>query len=330
MCALEGKWTLKKFRFLFCNRRVTFSSVYPTGKILIVLLLLAAAAGATAATPLSAVSCVGSAYNGTATDACSVTLTSTAGARSYVSLSSNNPAVTVPAQVVVKHGSLSAGFSATVAAVSTAQAAKITAQAGGVVKTFSISLSPPAGTGTAQLKVNATSIAFGSVVVNTPVAQALTLTSSGTAAVTVNAAAASGTGFSVSGSTFPMTLNPGASLTLEVQFDPASVGSYSGQLTISSNTATQTVALTGTGASHQVGLNWVAPSGSGDPVTGYNVYRAPSGTTSYQRLNSSIETQTAFTDSSVQAGSSYDYIVKSVDSSGVESAPSNTTSVTVP
>jgi len=43
-----------------------------------------------------------------------------------------------------------------------------------------------------------------------------------------------------------------------------------------------------------------------------------------------METQTAYTDTGVQGGQSYIYYVTSVDSSGVESAPSNTTTVTVP
>jgi len=65
------------------------------------------------------------------------------------------------------------------------------------------------------------------------------------------------------------------------------------------------------------------------PISGYNVYRAVGGTTSFAVVNS-MDTQTAYTDSSVQAGQSYNYYVTTVDSSGAESAPSNTTSVTVP
>jgi fibronectin type 3 domain-containing protein len=63
---------------------------------------------------------------------------------------------------------------------------------------------------------------------------------------------------------------------------------------------------------------------------GYNVYRAGAGSTSYQLLNSSSDTQTTYVDSVVQSGQTYDYVVKSVDSSGVESSPSNMSSATVP
>jgi fibronectin type 3 domain-containing protein len=45
-------------------------------------------------------------------------------------------------------------------------------------------------------------------------------------------------------------------------------------------------------------------------------------------LNLSSATQ--YTDNTIQSGTAYDYIVKSVDASGTESAPSNVTTVTIP
>ena len=77
-------------------------------------------------------------------------------------------------------------------------------------------------------------------------------------------------------------------------------------------------------------LAWDAPTSSPDPVAGYNVYRAPSGSTSYQLLSSVNSGELAFTDSNVQAGQTYDYIVESVHASGATSAPSNMASVTLP
>jgi fibronectin type 3 domain-containing protein len=81
---------------------------------------------------------------------------------------------------------------------------------------------------------------------------------------------------------------------------------------------------------HEVDLTWDAPSSSSDPIEGYNVYRSPSGTSQFQLINSSIDVQTIYVDSTVQSGLTYDYIVKSVDYSGVESVPSNQVTVTVP
>jgi hypothetical protein len=110
------------------------------------------------------------------------------------------------------------------------------------------------GTGTAapnpQLTISATSLSFGSVTVNTAATQSLTLTSSGTAPVTVNSVAISGAGFTIVASSFPVTLNPTQSVTLQVQFDPAATGTASGQVTISSNSSTgstASVTLSGTG-----------------------------------------------------------------------------------
>jgi predicted phage tail protein len=145
----------------------------------------------------------------------------------------------------------------------------------------------------------------------------------------VNSAIVTGAGFSVSGATLPTTLNPGQSLALEVQFDPTTAASYSGQLTIGTSVSNPTVALSGTGVSYAVDLSWAAPTGSTDPVVGYNIYRAPNGTTSFQRLNGTIDKLTTFTDSSVQAGGTYNYYVTSVDAQGVESPHSNTFSATV-
>jgi hypothetical protein len=183
------------------------------------------------------------------------------------------------------------------------------------------------------LSINATSLPFGNVVVNTAAILPLTLTSTGTAPVMINAATLTGQGFSVSGATFPVTLNPGQAVTLSVQFDPIAIGVAAGQLTISSNSSTggtAAISLSGTGQPHQVDLSWDAPAGSADPIAGYNVYRSPGGASTYQLLNPSVDTLTTYVDSTVQSGFAYDYIVESVDASGVESAPSNVIGVTIP
>jgi hypothetical protein len=81
---------------------------------------------------------------------------------------------------------------------------------------------------------------------------------------------------------------------------------------------------------HQVDLSWNAPSSSPDPVAGYNVYRSSDGGNTYQVLNSGVDTTVTYVDTLVLSGQPYDYYVTSVDSSGVESVPSNTISVTIP
>jgi len=170
---------------------------------------------------------------------------------------------------------------------------------------------------------------------NTTATQTVTLTSSGTLPVTVSSAAIAGTGFALSGGTFPTNLNPGQSVTLNVQFNPTVAGAATGTLKVVSNSATSpttVITLTGTGASasHEVDLSWAAPTSSSTAVAGYNVYRATTGTSSYQQLNTSLATATTYVDSNVQSGQSYDYMVKSVDSSGATSAPSNIATALIP
>jgi hypothetical protein len=200
-----------------------------------------------------------------------------------------------------------------------------------MTETFPLQL----GAGGPTLSVNATTLAFGDVGLNTPATQSITLSSTGTAAVTVSGATVSGSGFSLSGASLPITLNPNQSAALSVQFNPTTAGAATGSLTIASNSSTGAATVisisgTGTSGSYQVNLSWDAPSSSSDPVAGYNVYRSPSGAGSYQQVNPSMLTGTTYTDSAVQVGQSYDYIVESVDASGVESAPSNTASAAIP
>jgi fibronectin type 3 domain-containing protein len=144
-----------------------------------------------------------------------------------------------------------------------------------------------------------------------------------------------GTGFSVSGTSLPLSLSAGQSATLNIQFDPTTAGASAGTLTIVSTSLTnptQIVNLSGTGvaAGYEVNLSWSAPASSADPVAGYNVYRSPSGSSSYAQLNSAVLNQTSYVDTTVQNGQTYNYIVESVDSSGVTSSPSNTASAVTP
>jgi len=215
--------------------------------------------------------------------------------------------------------------------VTTAQTVTLTAAANSLAQTFALQL----GAGVPTLSINATSISFGDVLVNSPATQSITLSSTGTAPVTVSAASVSGTGFTVSGATFPLTLNPTQTATLSVEFNPilALLGPVTGSMTVVSNSSinpTATIGLSATAETVEVNLTWAAPSSSADPVAGYNIYRAPTGSTSYQLLSSVSSTQLTFTDTNVQAGLTYDYIVESVDASGVTSTPSNMASVTLP
>jgi hypothetical protein len=280
---------------------------------------------------LSGLSCSSASMTGAGADPCTVTLTAAAPAGGIaVTLLSGNPVVTVPATVTIPAGAVSSGFAASASAVPSAQTAALTATYGGASQSFALQLNA-AG---AFLSVNATSVVFGNVSLSTQSTQTLTLTSTGTEAVTVSSATLSGTGFTMSGITFPVTLNPGQSVSLGLGFVPTVVGTAAGQLTLSSNATTGgsvVVSLSGTGATaYSVDLTWETPATSVDPVEGYNVYRSASGASAYSLLNTGVSFTAAFTDSTVQSGKAYDYVVTSVDNSGVESAPSNTFAVTIP
>jgi len=125
--------------------------------------------------------------------------------------------------------------------VGTAQAATLTATSGSVSKIFALQLNAAVPT----LSINATSIPFGNVQVNTSATQSVILTSTGTAPVTVNSATMTGTGFSISAASFPATLNPGQAVTVYVEFDPSTVGTASGQLVITSNSSTNATFVIG-------------------------------------------------------------------------------------
>jgi hypothetical protein len=186
------------------------------------------------------------------------------------------------------------------------------------------------------LSINATGIGFGNVSLGQPATQTLTLSSTGTGSVTVNSAVMTGTGFTMTAPAFPVTLAPGQTATLGIQFDPTVLGASAGVLTISSTSSSNglaVVALTGTGTaatSYAVDLSWDPPTETTDPVVGYNILRSPSGSSNYQLLNSSVDNLTTYVDSTVQTGAAYNYVVESVDGSGNVSVPSSAIAVTIP
>ena len=281
---------------------------------------------------LSGLNCASGSMAGTGTDTCTVTLNAAAGTGGQaVSLSSSATAVAVPASLTVPAGAASVSFAATVSSVSTAETATLTASSGSATKSYTISL----GVSAATLTLQSTSVAFGDVTVGSPAYQSVTLTSTGTAAVTVSGISVNGTGYTISGTSFPLTLNPGQSATLTIEFNPIAAGAAAGTVTLTSNSstgATAIVSLSGTGLAlaYKVDLAWNAPTASPDQVTGYNIYRATAGGTTYQLLNSAIDSTTTYTDMTVANNTSYSYYVESVDAQGNQSVPSNAFTVTIP
>ena len=74
-------------------------------------------------------------------------------------------------------------------------------------------------------------------------------TNNGHYSISVTSASLAGSGFTLSGPSFPLTLNPGESVTLDVIFDPTSDADYSGTLTMTWGRYGRTlnIVLSGTG-----------------------------------------------------------------------------------
>ncbi len=110
------------------------------------------------------------------------------------------------------------------------------------------SLAPKQQTqGPGQLTPSPASISFGNVQVGTNQSQGGLITNTGGSSVTITQVTPSGSGFSISGITVPLTLAAGQGANFSVVFAPASSGSASGNIAFSSSVGTLNVALSGTG-----------------------------------------------------------------------------------
>jgi hypothetical protein len=83
-----------------------------------------------------------------------------------------------------------------------------------------------------QLTVSPSSMSFGNVPIGQSQSQPATLSNSGGSSLTINQVTASGTGFSISGLSLPLTLVPGQNVMMTVTFTPSSGGSTSGTVSL--------------------------------------------------------------------------------------------------
>lgn len=208
--------------------------------------------------------------------------------------------------------------------------------ASGDVDLTSTGLSIPltgTGTSTGQLTISPASLTYGNVDIGSTGTQTMTMTASGTN-VTVNSAASSNAQFALEGVTFPATIAAGQSATFNIGFTPKTSGTQSGSVTFAT-TAPNSPSVEGASGvgvvnQHTVGLSWNASNSPN--ITGYNVYRAVYATScgSYSKLNSSLNTNTSYSDSTVSGGTIYCYATTAVNSSNEESAYSNQAQASVP
>ena len=191
------------------------------------------------------------------------------------------------------------------------------------------------GTGVAATEIltfSTNSVAFGNVDTGSSSTQGVTITNTGNSNVQISKITVSGTGYTLSGASTPVTLTPTQSTTLSVIFSPTTTGSLPGSVTVTSNAtgSPATITLTGTGVTatpHTVALSWTASTST---VTGYNVYRSTTSGTGYAKLNTSLVSTVSYTDSTVTNATTYFYVTTAVDGSGNESSFSNQATAAIP
>jgi centrosomal CEP192-like protein/ASPM-SPD-2-Hydin domain-containing protein len=121
---------------------------------------------------------------------------------------------------------------------------------------LAISLSGTGMTG-GGLAANPASENFGSVAVGSTGTVSITLSNTGTSAVSITAHSIAGTGFALTGWSAPASLNAGQTTTFTVTFAPTTAGAASGSVSVTSDApgSPLTIALSGTGSQAQISAN---------------------------------------------------------------------------
>lgn len=189
-----------------------------------------------------------------------------------------------------------------------------------------------------RLQTDPASIDFGKIAVKKTTTRQVTVSNTGNSKITVNKVALSGSGFSVSDLPSQFSLEPLQTTTFQVTFHPQAKGNVKGSLSFTSKELSSPVAMALAGnavdpgsvpasSGHTVNLEWDASPGK---VAGYNVYRSEQPGGPYDKLTNSLNSDTTFSDSQVQSGLTYYYVVTSVNHGGHESKHSGQASATIP
>ena len=199
----------------------------------------------------------------------------------------------------------------------------------GTINSSAVSLTVTAAT--IFLNSSASSLSFGNVDVSTSSNQNVILTNAGNANVTISQVMVAGAGFNSTGAN-GIILSPGQSTTLTATFAPSASGAASGKITVSSNATNSpsSISLSGMGMApktHAIVLNWNA-NASG--VTGYNCYYSMTPGGPYEKINATPMTGTTYTESEVQSGNTYYYVVTAVNASNQESGYSSEVAAIIP
>jgi hypothetical protein len=173
----------------------------------------------------------------TNTGGTSATISAVAAAGTGFSISGITPPVTLtPGQsttFTVTFAPTSAGtFSGTVTVTSNASNPSL-----------GIPLSGTAVVTPAVLTAVPTSLTYTNIAVGQTSNQTQKVTNTGGTSATISAVAASGTGYSISGITPPVTLTPGQSTSFTVTFAPTSAGTSTGTVTVTSNASNPSLGI---------------------------------------------------------------------------------------
>jgi Abnormal spindle-like microcephaly-assoc'd, ASPM-SPD-2-Hydin len=182
-----------------------------------------------------------------------------------------------------------------------------------------------------QLIVSPSRLDFGNVAVGNTATKTGTL-KAGNSSVEVTSADWSGEGYSITGITFPATVAAGQSVSFKVTFAPQKSGSSSGNVTFLSDASNsphaEAFSANGTQAgAHSVSLAWHAGNSN---TVGYNIYRGIQARGPFSKINSKLQSEASFTDSSVEPGLTYFYATTAVSKHGKESKYSKAVQVTIP
>jgi hypothetical protein len=129
------------------------------------------------------------------------------------------------------------------------------------------------------LSSNPAALSFGSVTVGHNQSLSSTLSNTGSSSVTISQVTMTGSAFTMSPVSVPLTLTPGTTATLNITFAPTVSGSATGTLTVTSNAsnATLSIALSGTGTTTTTaGQLAISPT----TIAAGDVYVGSSGTAS--------------------------------------------------
>jgi len=182
-------------------------------------------------------------------------------------------------------------------------------------------------------------IDFGTHAVKSSTSESVILTNTGNVSISLTSINLAGSAFSLSGLSNGVSLAPDQQLQFQVWFRPAAAGSAAQTLTINSSSLPAPVKIAFSGSAsnsateptgrqtHSVTLTWEPGPSS---VEGYYVYRSDVSGGPYQRITSALVTLPTYTDTAVQGGGHYFYVVTSVKKNDEESAYSNEVAVNIP